>query len=477
MKAISSVISTILMLLVTISIAGMVYLYITGIFTSRTATSFSISYSYGNDIIISNDGTNPIIEFTRVTVDDLPVEYTVIPQDDSLVGYWKFDEGSGNKTYDSTINNNNGNFSGTIIGDFENTLDGFSLGCGGLPTSSYIPGKIGNGLKLWSTGGDGLACASKSLGSAKSVGYMIWFYGKGYVKAGVWNGSQMISYVEDANTGCKTPNGDTSMWFYCNSNQPYSDWKLFKLVVYVNSISVPEIFVYNNPIIGETYAGYYDFMTDGPVWAAGKFGKALSFDGENDYIQVADNASLRLTTYLSVTAWIKTLLVRGVIASKLQDGGNNRGFLFAVDQNILKFSRSVDGTWAGYQANSPGAVNDGLYHFVGVTYGDGYAKLYVDGNLVTSPAASGNIYESTAPVQIGAYYQEPTYKFEGIIDEVRIYNRTLTDQEIKAAYNIGSMIKPGTTATMKISGQFSKGTHTVRACTSSVCRIGYFTLV
>ncbi|MBI2005267.1 MAG: hypothetical protein HYS80_00705, partial [Candidatus Aenigmarchaeota archaeon] len=66
--------------------------------------------------------------------------------------------------------------------------------------------------------------------------------------------------------------------------------------------------------------------------------------------------------------------------------------------------------------------------------------------------------------------------FSGMIDEVKIYNRALSAQEIKAEYDIGSQINPGEIATMKIYNQLSKGTHTLRLCTASMCNTAILTI-
>ncbi len=108
MKAISSVIASILMLLVTIAIAGTAYMYITGVFTRQTATSFSITNSYQDVMYVSNDGTTMINGFTA-TVDNQPVQIAVVPNIGGLVGYWSFNDGSGSTiTRDSSGLNNTG---------------------------------------------------------------------------------------------------------------------------------------------------------------------------------------------------------------------------------------------------------------------------------------------------------------------------------------------------------------------------------
>ncbi len=60
-----------------------------------------------------------------------------------------------------------------------------------------------------------------------------------------------------------------------------------------------------------------------------------------------------------------------------------------------------------------------------------------------------------------------------LIDEVRVYNRALTDTEIKAIYNIGDLIPAGITGTMKIYSPLTQGTHKVTICTQTNCQSTY----
>jgi hypothetical protein len=92
------------------------------------------------------------------------------------------------------------------------------------------------------------------------------------------------------------------------------------------------------------------------------------------------------------------------------------------------------------------SINDGQWHHVAGVYDGTNMFLYVDGTLDVSMPATGLIPQNSDPVAIGANVQayvppcgcnEPGYFFNGLIDEVSIYNRALTAQEIQAIYNAG----------------------------------------
>src|SRR3990170_7792517 len=125
-KGISEVIASIVMIVITISLAGVAYGYIMGVFTSKTSTTFSIVDAFQDTIAIRNDGTTPIDQFSIVTVDGSPATYLVEPQDSSLVGHWKFDEGSDIVAADSSGRGNTGtlvNNPAWVDGKYGKSLD------------------------------------------------------------------------------------------------------------------------------------------------------------------------------------------------------------------------------------------------------------------------------------------------------------------------------------------------------------------
>ena len=103
-------------------------------------------------------------------------------------------------------------------------------------------------------------------------------------------------------------------------------------------------------------------------------------------------------------------------------------------------------------------------------------SLYIDGVLQqTSTQINSGISPLAETVAIGARATNDMF-FDGSIDEVKIYNRALSSQEIKADYNIGSQINPGQIADMKIYNSLAQGKHTLKLCTSSACNTAILTI-
>ncbi|MBI5872042.1 LamG domain-containing protein, partial [archaeon] len=172
-------------------------------------------------------------------------------------------------------------------------------------------------------------------------------------------------------------------------------------------------------------------------WTDGKYGKALRFDGVDDYVNVGNSSSLGVgleETSMSVAFWFKpdtTDFVNGVISKQpsygvegMGSGGIRLLFTSTVPDVVRINSNPVVGT-----ANT-------WYHVVFVK--DGTAgKAYVNG---ADQTASSDVLDDVAPTTnnliIGSWYTG-SERFNGTIDEVRIYNRALSADEISQLYQAG----------------------------------------
>ncbi|TRU76268.1 MAG: hypothetical protein EWV55_07495, partial [Microcystis viridis Mv_BB_P_19951000_S69] len=162
-------------------------------------------------------------------------------------------------------------------------------------------------------------------------------------------------------------------------------------------------------------------------------GKALYFDGVNDYINAGTNASLELTNTLTIEAWINP-------QKQIQaDGGiivNREG-----EYEVAVWS---DGTirWAFANSN-PGWnwINTGYtisidkWTHIAVSYDKGLIKTYANGSLVhiyDGTGTIGDVFASQDEVRIGYRQAANSQYFKGQIDEVRIWNVARTQAEIQA---------------------------------------------
>ncbi|MEM3093007.1 MAG: phospholipase D-like domain-containing protein, partial [Candidatus Nitrosocaldus sp.] len=168
----------------------------------------------------------------------------------------------------------------------------------------------------------------------------------------------------------------------------------------------------------------------------------------SDFFNVADEPSLRLQQF-SVSAWFRTSSAFTSPAIIVNKGGFdtsasklNYGLWITTNGNLSGGFEDANGI--DYFIRSPNTYNDGQWHYAVVTYDGSTLNLYVDGSLVSSLNTNGAIPATdTMPLTIGKNSLDSSRYFIGDIDEVRIYNRALTAQEVNDAYNNGVFASDG----------------------------------
>jgi hypothetical protein len=167
--------------------------------------------------------------------------------------------------------------------------------------------------------------------------------------------------------------------------------------------------------------------------ATGKFGAALSFNGTNSLVNVANSSSLQLSTAMTLEAWVRptTLANWNTVVFKERTGyyayalyantGSNR----PSGNNFTSGDNDVRGT---------AAVAANTWTHLAVTYNGSVLALYVNGTQAATLIASGSIAANTGLLRIGGNTIWGEY-FNGLIDEVRVYNRALSAAEITTDMN------------------------------------------
>jgi hypothetical protein len=181
--------------------------------------------------------------------------------------------------------------------------------------------------------------------------------------------------------------------------------------------------------------------------AIGKIGRALSFDG-GDVISVTDGAAgtkLDLTNGMTIEAWVNPSAMSGWESVVYKDrGGAGTGLLSYA---MYAHDGGANTPPAGYVRTSAGGPDRGIqgltrlplnvWSHIAVTYqtavGGSTLRFYVGGVLVgTINGANQNILQGNQPLRIGSSNASISERFNGMIDEVRIYNRALSAAEITA---------------------------------------------
>jgi glucose/arabinose dehydrogenase/PKD repeat protein len=180
----------------------------------------------------------------------------------------------------------------------------------------------------------------------------------------------------------------------------------------------------------------------------GKYGGALSFDGVNDWVTVADSNSLDLTTGMTLMAWVNPAALTGrwrTVLFKEGGPGSMDYSLYAADDAV----KPVGQVYIGGEQNALGAAALPLnaWSHLAVTYDGAVLRLYVNGASAGTKSIAGQITPTTGALRIGGNNIWAEW-FQGAIDEIRIYNRALTQAEIQTDMNtpVGPAAPPDTTA-------------------------------
>ena len=205
----------------------------------------------------------------------------------------------------------------------------------------------------------------------------------------------------------------------------------------------------------------------GPVWVNGKKGKALDFDGIDDYVTTTINRSSYAA--ITVSAWYK---FEGSISDTYNALISSQGGDFFVGKNTGNSNIGVQE--GGYNGSIAAGTNawDGNWHQITYTFSGGTGTVYLDGRNVGSGAFAGG----TGLIWIGQENEVGGYDFNGKIDDVRVYSRALSPTEVSSLY--GSTQATHVTATKTgLVGywSFNEGVGTVIHDQSGNSKNGVFT--
>jgi hypothetical protein len=199
---------------------------------------------------------------------------------------------------------------------------------------------------------------------------------------------------------------------------------------------------------GNSLHGTLTNMTPHTDWVGGKKGKALDFDGTDDFIALGNPSALNIVGQVTLSAWVN---FNSFPTSNNCGGGFYCGVIFekgydgSVEGYSLRYSSQGGSrlemlSYSGVTTNNTFAsitfpVNT-WHHVVGLHNGTQW-KIYVDGVNVATTADNDGALSSTANASIGGAYISgtPSRFFPGKIDDVRVYNRALSDAEILALYS------------------------------------------
>ena len=182
--------------------------------------------------------------------------------------------------------------------------------------------------------------------------------------------------------------------------------------------------------------------SDDPTWKSGKFGSALYFDG-GDEVDMSENDNLDLNNVITVSAWVKRDNAgdHDTIFSKRNDfAAGAAGYGVILDSTGPARVEISDGT-TEYNFYSAVSINTNWHYITAVIDKSITAnnKIYVDGVLsggTTSGSVTGSTYTNAILPKIG-FVQDSTFRMDGYIDDLKIYNYARTSKQIVEDMNAG----------------------------------------
>ena len=175
-------------------------------------------------------------------------------------------------------------------------------------------------------------------------------------------------------------------------------------------------------------------LTNGPTWTTGQVGNALQFDGDDDYVAVADSDSLDITDAITIEAWVNTndLAAAGYIVSK---NSKLNSMPYAV---YIQSTENVYVVFDETDWNTGYVMPIGQWKHIAVTWDGATVRLYVDGSETWSTSESGPLGTNNKRLVIGARNdtgQNTIFEFDGVIDELRIHNTALSADDVQTRYD------------------------------------------
>lgn len=201
--------------------------------------------------------------------------------------------------------------------------------------------------------------------------------------------------------------------------------------------SIDEFVIYSKALSSEEVKDLYNSQKAKFIeFKNSKLDKAVEFDGVDDYIRVKNSAILGNIDNLTICGISKTnnpnIHTQPIYVETYVPTGRTTNSLDFHGGKIIFDKYPPSGGWLSSNINPVSNIR----YFVCTSQNSSTRSLYIDGNL-DSKDNSVEIYTGPNPTEsvIGAYdFTSGVYGFMGQIDEVRIYNRTLSQEEISKLY-------------------------------------------
>lgn len=187
-----------------------------------------------------------------------------------------------------------------------------------------------------------------------------------------------------------------------------------------------------------------------PIWSGGPYGPAAKLDGSTQYVSVPDSNSLKLTSRLTITAWIKPTSFNTNSQILMKNNANSTFYGLVLATSSGNPRSQISGNT---DLQSTTAITLNVWSFVALTFDNALAtnqiKIYVNGVLVSSGTGTTATTANSAILTIGRDNVNAGRGLPGFINNVRLFNRGLLAVEIMSLYTspflgLTTLRRPGT---------------------------------
>ena len=183
-------------------------------------------------------------------------------------------------------------------------------------------------------------------------------------------------------------------------------------------------------------------LLNGPTWVAGKYGTGLSFDGANDNLSIPNSTSLNISgSALTLSMWINPATSTGdsVVLGKFWNAGMTSPYY----QYAIELSGGRPYLYIGTASGLVGAVMDtalalNQWSHLAIAFNGSQAQFYVNGTLAGTKPLTATMTARGQLMRVGAD-ASPWQFYRGALDNLRIYNRTLTATEVQSDMNTAAI--------------------------------------
>ncbi|HEX8679077.1 MAG TPA: LamG-like jellyroll fold domain-containing protein, partial [Chthoniobacterales bacterium] len=183
---------------------------------------------------------------------------------------------------------------------------------------------------------------------------------------------------------------------------------------------------------------------NGTTFLPGYVAQAFSFDGVDDQVTVPHNTNQNVGSQVTIDAWIYPLANKhGQTILQKRNASNTGGYVFettaqpAGGDNGLQWVIMINGSYRVLQTPA-NVLTLNTWQHVAATYDGATMRIFVNGAERASKAESGAIDATTDPMVIGRNVANVSIAYQGLIDEVELFGRALSQAEIQAIVNAGN---------------------------------------